>query len=126
MNTFCRRHTPNSTKALTTCECNTHQTGALVEALRTNRCFKFADSLSDCEQDMSSAISKQVNESLAKDKEGDKQGLGEQNPCEFCSKGCTCGTSCSCGSDCTCKSCSGAQTAAAEPKHKETAKAEGK
>lgn len=80
----------------------------------------------DCEQDMSSAISKQVNESLAKDKEGDKQGLGEQNPCEFCSKGCTCGTSCSCGSDCTCKSCSGAQTAAAEPKHKETAKAEGK
>ena len=75
---------------------------------------------------MSSAIGKQVNESIAKDKQGDKQGLGEQNPCEFCSKGCTCGKSCNCGSDCTCKSCSGAQAAAAVPKSNETAKAEGK
>jgi len=39
---------------------------------------------------MSSAIGKQVNDSIAKDKQGDKQGLGEQNPCEVCSKGCTC------------------------------------
>ena len=74
---------------------------------------------------MSSAIGKQVNESLAKDKKGDKQGLGEQNPCEFCSKGCTCAANCSCGSDCTCKSCSGAQSLAAVPKNKETSKAEG-
>lgn len=75
---------------------------------------------------MSSAIGKQVNESLAKDKQGDKQGLGEQNPCDACSRGCTCGESCNCGPDCICKSCSGAQAAAAVPKSNETAKAEGK
>ncbi len=75
---------------------------------------------------MSSSIGKQVNESIAKDKEGEQQGFGDQNPCEFCSKGCTCGSSCGCGSDCTCKSCSGAQSKASVPKHKETGKAEGK
>jgi hypothetical protein len=75
---------------------------------------------------MSSAIGKQVNDSIAKDKQGDKQGLGEQNPCEVCSKGCTCADNCSCGSDCTCKSCAGAQSKASVHKSNETSKAKGK
>ena len=68
---------------------------------------------------MSSAIGQQVNDSITKDKQVD-------NPCEHCSKGCTCADNCSCGSDCTCKSCAGAQSKASVHKSNETSKAEGK